>query len=303
MVVYADLIFLLNSYIDFLLLWLVSGIRKQRTAMWRIILAAVIGGIYSMLHLWPQFALAYFFPVKIFVSMIMVWVAYGFGHPLSYLRNLGVFYLVCFITGGAMVALHYVITGDSQVAGGIFFTQSANGWGSPVSWLFILIGFPLVWAYTRFSLSSLEERQAINQYLTRVKILVEGKVIECTGLVDTGNQLRDPITRTPVMMVELEQLASWIPDELKQMVVQKDWEQGWTGLPPEWMRKIRIIPYRAAGSEGEMMIAFKPDQVEIFREEKWNNVGKVLIGIDVGHLSSDGTYQAIIHPSCLSAVH
>jgi stage II sporulation protein GA (sporulation sigma-E factor processing peptidase) len=68
------------------------------------------------------------------------------------------------------------------------------------------------------------------------------------------------------------------------------------------MVKIRIIPYRVAGSDHEMMIAFKPDAVEIWREDEWNNVGKVLIGIDVGRISSDGTYQAIIHPSCLSVV-
>ncbi|SEN08710.1 sigma-E processing peptidase SpoIIGA [Lihuaxuella thermophila] len=300
MTVYADLIFLLNGCIDFLLLWLTSGIRKQKTSYWRLLLAAMVGGIYSMLHLWPVFSLAYFFPVKILVSMVMVWVAYGFCHPLAYLRNLGVFYLVCFIAGGAMIALHYVITGDSQVAGGVFFTQSSKGWGSPVSWLLILFGFPLVWAYTRFSLRSLNERQSVHQFLTRVKIFIDGKELECTGLVDTGNQLRDPMTRTPVMMVELERIKSWIPHELKEMAEANDWEKGWLMLPPEWMARVRVIPYRAAGSKGNMMIAFKPDHVQILQENKWNNVDRVLIGIDVGHLSSDGTYQAIIHPSCLS---
>jgi stage II sporulation protein GA (sporulation sigma-E factor processing peptidase) len=104
------------------------------------------------------------------------------------------------------------------------------------------------------------------------------------------------------MMVELEQLSHKIPEQVIKMVEQKDWEQGWMMLPPEWMTKIRLIPYRAAGIDGEMMIAFKPDQVDVLIEENWNNVGKVLIGIDVGRLSSDGTYQAIIHPSCLSVV-
>ncbi|MBA4494240.1 sigma-E processing peptidase SpoIIGA [Paenactinomyces guangxiensis] len=300
MVVYADLIFLLNGYIDFLLLWLTSGIRKQKTSMWRLLSAAAVGGMYSMLQLWPQFALAFFFPIKILVSMVMVWIAYGFRHPTSYLRNLGVFYLVCFIAGGALIALHYVFTGDSQVAGGIFLTQSANGWGSPVSLLLIICGFPLVWGYTKYSLRSLEERQTVNQYLTQIKLSIGGKEVECTGLIDTGNQLRDPVTRTPVMMVELEQLESRLPLQLKQMVQEKDWEKGWLMLPPEWMTKVRVIPYRVAGNKGEMMIALKPDQVKILKENQWNNVGKVLIGIDVGRLSSDGTYQAIIHPSCLS---
>jgi stage II sporulation protein GA (sporulation sigma-E factor processing peptidase) len=299
LVVYADLIFLLNGYIDFLLLWLTSGIRKQRTAMWRLLLAALLGGCYSMLHLWVEFAVAYFFPVKILVSMVMVWIAYPHRHPLAYLRNLAVFYLVCFITGGAMIALHYIVMGDSQVAGGIFFTQSSNGWGSPVSWVVVLIGFPLVWAYTKFSLRSLHERQTFHQFLVSVKILLLDQVITCTGLIDTGNQLRDPITRVPVMMVELTQLEASIPEEMKELILQKAWEKGGELLPLTWVSRMRIIPYRVAGRDGEMMVAFKPDQVEIYQKGKWHNVGKVLIGIDAGRLSSDGTYQALIHPACL----
>jgi stage II sporulation protein GA (sporulation sigma-E factor processing peptidase) len=298
MVVYADMIFLLNGTIDFLLLWLTAGIRKQPAKVLRLLFAAGLGGAYSMLHLWPQFALAYFFPVKILISLVMVWMAYGFHHPLAYFRNLGVFYLVCFVAGGAMIAFHYVMTGDSQVAGGIFFTRTAEGWGSPVSWALILFGFPLVWLYTKFSLGSLKENQRVQQYLTQVRIHLAQHQQECTGLVDTGNQLRDPITRTPVMIVELEPLKEWFPEELKQMLLQHDWEEGWSRLPADWMRRIRVVPYRAAGKNNEMMIAIKPDYVEILQEEDWHKVEKILIGIDVGRLSSDGTYQAIIHPSC-----
>lgn len=300
MVIYADLIFLLNTYIDFLLLWLTSGIRKQQISMWRLIIAAMIGGLYSMLHLWPHFAITYSLPVKILVSMLMIWVAFGWGHFRSYIRNLGVFYLVCFIAGGALIALHYVVSGESQVAGGIFFTQTANGWGSPVSWGIIIVGFPLVWAYTRFSFRSLEERQRVNQYLVPMKIKLNGEEILCMGLIDTGNQLRDPITRAPVIMVEIQSLAAQLPRELIEMVMKKDWENGWLQLPADWMTKVRMIPYRPAGRDFEMMIVIKPDQVEIQHEDKWNNVQKVLIGIDVGRISSDGTYQAIIHPSCVS---
>lgn len=298
MVVYADMIFLLNGTIDFLLLWLTAGIRKQRVKLGRLFLAACVGGAYSMLHLWPQFALAYFFPVKIVISLVMVWIAYGFQHPLAFFRNLGLFYLVCFIAGGAMIAFHYVMVGDSQVAGGIFFTQTAQGWGSPVSWALILLGFPLVWGYTKFSLGSLKENQRIQQVLTDVRIYLAQAKLCCVGLVDTGNHLRDPITRTPVMIVELEPLNDWLPEELKQMLIQHDWEKGWSRLPTDWMRRVRVVPYRVAGKDHQMMIALKPDYVEIRQENHWHKVEKILIGIDVGHLSSDGTYQAIIHPSC-----
>jgi stage II sporulation protein GA (sporulation sigma-E factor processing peptidase) len=301
LVVYADVVFLLNSCIDFLLLWLTSGIRKEQVTFWRLLLASIVGGIYATLYLWPMFTLAYTLPMKLLSSLFMVWIVFGYRHPLIFLRTLGVFYFVCFVTGGTMVALHYIVEGDAQVAGGILFTET-KGWGSPVSWMFISFGFPLVWLYTKFTFQSMKEREQVEQYMTAVKIQISGKSFECMGLVDTGNQLRDPISRAPVMLVELDQLADYLPAEVHKMFRNQDWEQSWSEIPPEWMVKIRIIPYRAARSDSDMMIAFKPDQVEIWQDDQWNTAGKVLIGIDVGQLSADGSYQAIIHPSCISVV-
>lgn len=300
MVIYADVIFLHNSYIDFLLLWLTSGIRKQRTSIWRLVLAALVGGIYSTLYLWSSFASLYTIFCKLLISLILIWIAFGFAHPLAYLRNLGVFYLTCFVTGGAMIALHYFLTGDMVVGGGILFSQSQKGWGSPVSWLFVFIGFPLVWFYTRSAFRSIQERAEVYDFLTPIRIYINDRKIECVGLVDTGNQLRDPITRAPVWMVELDSLQRSLPTQVSTMVRNNSWEKEWNQLPLDWIVRLRVIPYRAAGQSGEMMIAFKADEVSIWKDERWNKVDPVIIGIDVRNLSSDGTYQAIIHPSCVS---
>lgn len=264
-------------------------------------MAALIGGIYSALYLWSNFGFAFLLPIKIFVSMLMIWISFGAHHPLTYLRNLFVFYLVCFLTGGAMVALHYLFTGDSDVVSGSLFTMS-GGWGSPVSWLFVVLGFPLVWMYTKLSFQSLEERQVIHEYLIRVRIQISGNKIECTGLIDTGNQLRDPISRRPVLMIELAQIEAWIPEKLKRVIADRNFDNLSEHLTDDWMTRVCVIPYSSAGNIGDLMIALKPDEVKILREKEWHTVDKVLIGIDVGLLSSDGTFQAIIHPSCLSAI-
>ncbi len=301
-IIYADIVCLLNGLIDFLLLWLTAGIRRQSVKFWRLGIASLLGGIYSMLYLWPAFSFIFTLVGKITISLLMVWIAFGFHHPLTYFRNLRVFYLICFLAGGGVMALHYALLGNVQTAGGVFLSDSNAGWGSPVSWLLVLIGFPLVWLYTKWSFRSLEERNTIGEFLVPIRIQIEENVMECMGLIDTGNQLRDPITRTPVIMVEYSQLKDYLPAVFKKMVTTKNWDHSLHQLPLEWMVKVRVIPFRVTRSSGEMMLAFKPDKIEIWKNNDWNNIGNVFIGIDDGHLSSDGTYQAIIHPSCLSMI-
>ena len=301
-VIYADLVCLLNGLIDYLLLWLTAGIRKQRIKHWRLGIAALIGGLYSTLYLWSEFLFLYTLIGKITLSLLMIWIAFGFHHPLTYFRNLRVFYLVCFLVGGGIMALHYALGDDVQVAGGMFLTYSNTGFGSPVSWLLVLLGFPLVWLYSKWSFRSLEERSTITDFLVPIRIHIAEHVTKCMGLIDTGNQLRDPITRSPVIMVEYAQLKPFLPESLREMITMKNWDQKLHQLPSEWLVRVQLIPFRVAKSQGDIMLALKPDQIEIWKENEWNKIGKVLIGIDDGNLSSDGTYQAILHPSCLSMI-
>ncbi|OYD06628.1 sigma-E processing peptidase SpoIIGA [Paludifilum halophilum] len=301
MVVYADMVFLLNLCIDFLLLWLTTAIRRQRTSFWRILSAAFLGACYAVFHLWQPLILSTSFFGKLLFSLVMVWVAMGFQSLVAFLRNLGVFYLVSFVTGGGMFALHYFLSGDVDAAGGLFLSR-VSGWGSTVSWVFVLLAFPLVWGYARISFRSLQERQAVNEYLAEVGIQLGEKRLECTGLIDTGNQLRDPLTRIPVMMVELEELIPYLPEGVVSMAKTRDWTGMDPSLPEEWATRVRLVPFRGAASRGGVMLALKPDRVEVFQGGLWHEAGNVLIGLDTGKLSSDGTYQAILHPSCVSAV-
>lgn len=299
MVVYADMVFLLNLCIDYLLLWLTAVIRRQKVSPWRILLAALLGAGYAVFYLWPHFSIFYSLTAKIFFACMMIWIAFGFVSPIAYLRNIGVFTLSSFVIGGGMFALHYIVTGKGEAAGGIFLTQS-TGWGSPVSWLFVLLAFPIIWIYARYTFRSMVEQESVSQYLARVAIYFNEQKIECTGLIDTGNQLRDPVTRAPVMMVELEQLTPYLPTAIEKVVKEEKWESLTLLLTPEWIRRISLIPFRAAGNRGGLLLALKSDKVEIMQGSICHQNSNVLVGLDTSRLSSDGTYQAIIHPACIN---
>jgi stage II sporulation protein GA (sporulation sigma-E factor processing peptidase) len=69
-----------------------------------------------------------------------------------------------------------------------------------------------------------------------------------------------------------------------------------------WGNRLRLVPYRAVNGNTRLMLAVKPDAVLLSREgHPLLQVNRVLIGLDGGTLSSEGTYRAIVHPDMAHA--
>lgn len=298
MTVYVDVVFLLNFLIDFLLLWLTMLVRKQRSPYWRIGVGALIGAFYTVALFVPGWHWLFPWLTKLLISALMVFVAFGYRSYLSFLRNWGMFYFISFVIGGGMFAAHYILLERETVVNGAVLTEG-SGMGSPITWTFVVFGFPLMWWYSRLTFRSLNERQMVQRYLVTVELTVNGRTVRGTGLIDTGNQLRDPLTRTPVIVAEVKFVAPLLPDSFRDLLKDKDFTHGIARLPVEWMKRVKLIPFRGVSRDGDLMVAFKPDKVRIVSDEKMIEGLSVFVGLDGGCLSSDGTYQVIVHPSCL----
>ena len=110
-----------------------------------------------------------------------------------------VFYLISFILGGAVFGLLFHNTG-TVTEGGVFLIK-----GIPLSvlagqdWSIIIIRLCLVPLYGYLEKRSLYRSFAIN---------VGDKWVEAVGLLDTGNELFDPITNYPVMWYSTQRLRN-----------------------------------------------------------------------------------------------
>jgi len=100
-VIYGDIYFLLNFFIDFFLLWAAGRFLRQKAVLLRLLSAALLGAVYDFGSLYPQLVLLYLPPVKIIFSFLMVAVAYPYRGFRSFARLLAVFYLMSFAAAGA----------------------------------------------------------------------------------------------------------------------------------------------------------------------------------------------------------
>ncbi len=125
-----------------------------------------------------------------------------------------------------------------------------------------------------------------------IKVNINSKYTYINAIIDTGNFLREPITKTPVIVVEKDVLINIVPDyilnNLNEIIDGKDFDL------EDYSSKIRIIPFTSLGKENGILLGLKADNVEIDLEENTMNITDVIIGIYNGHLSKNGKYKALI---------
>lgn len=300
MTIYLDVIWLLNFLFDSLLIFLTGFILKRRTKKWRVFLSGFFGSLIIFAPFTPfEFIMnsAFF---KIFISIIMVTIAFGFKRLKYFAANISVFYLVTFATGGAMIGVHYLMKFDYDFANAFFLTY-IKGFGDPISWIFVILGFPVLWYFSKNTFDLFENVKIQTDQLIDVKIDIFNHSVRLRGLVDSGNQLYDPITKRPVMIVSLEKITGILPGELVPMFsnVNRLWSDK-IEIPTEWADRLSVVPYRVVGQDHQLIVTFRPDKVELFQNEEILQTGKVLIGLVDQKLSSDDTFDCIVHPKILA---
>jgi stage II sporulation protein GA (sporulation sigma-E factor processing peptidase) len=300
MVFYMDLIFLTNFLIDATILTTTAWARTIRVHPWRIVAASFIGAAYVVMMLFPFLSFLFTFMIKIVFSLLMIITAFGFGSLQHFLRNTATFYVINFVAAGGIFGIHYFLQSQSEVMNGIMFTYSGGaGFHLQIGLWFTLIVFAAMMVLYKGAWRSSKQRESVTKYFAEVLISIDGFETRCTGLIDTGNQLYDPLTRTPVMVMEASEWKDQLPESWMKRIREAQVEQIVTALGTDefvWQDRLRLVPYRGVNKGTQFMLALKPDKVVITHNNATIEAQKVLIGLDGGKLCSDGSYQAIIHP-------
>lgn len=291
----------MNFLIDGVILLATAWARRTKISWLRIIASATIGALYVVFIFFPSLSFFYTFFIKFMFSVVMIIVAFGWGSLQHVLANLVFFYMVNFAIAGGVLGINYYIQSSNEMLNGIWLSQSGGmRYELKIGIVFLIIAIPvLLWIY-RTVFQSAQKRQNRSSYMAEVTIHVGELESTCTGLIDTGNQLYEPLTRTPVMIVEASLWEHIFPEGWQECLRTADTEQLMTLLDQTefvWQDRLRFVPYRGFNKGMQFMVAVKPDQVVIQHYEQTIESTKVLVGLDCGKLCADGSYRAIIHPA------
>ncbi|MGE7601887.1 sigma-E processing peptidase SpoIIGA [Peribacillus sp. NPDC097675] len=302
MTLYLDVIWLLNWLFDCLLLYWTAIILKRRVAFWRICTGGLIGSLIIVLAFTPYYAMADRFYMKIAFSFLMVLATFGFIRFNLFLKSLATLYFVTFLSGGILLGLHYlfefqiVSKNPGQYAG-------INRYGDPVSWIFVMVGFPLALQFSKRTLEGMEMTKLKHEQLVSVTVKISEFEGSFQGLVDSGNQLYDPITRSPVMIISLSGNEAGIPPDMMELFKQPESLLQLEEQPEyTWTGRMRVIPYKVVGHEHQLLTAIKPDFIKITQGGNVYQVKQGLVSFTFQQLSADNGYQSIVHPKMLTGI-
>ncbi|SFL59018.1 sigma-E processing peptidase SpoIIGA [Salibacterium qingdaonense] len=291
-VYYVDLLWGMNVCIHLLLFWgTAKWTRKQVSAkrLW-IVSAAGSCSVFTVLTPFEDWLLQ---PGSaLLLSVVLVPAALGFYSVTLFLQQLFVFYMLSFLTAGIITGLHMMV---------YFQVGQGPSWmpGASLSYGFILTAVLLA-AVTIHMLQTVGKNRGTKIEKTTTVILeIDGQRWEASALVDTGNQLKDPLSGTPVMVVELQLFASILPEE-EYSTWKKIMESGAVGKLEDfriWKQRWKVIPYRSAGQEMKWMFALRPDGV--YLKEKQHESVPLLVGVDPYPLSGTNDFQMIIPAEAL----
>lgn len=300
MIVYLDVIWALNLLFDSLLLYLTGIILKRRVRLWRIFVGGFIGSLIILLSFTSINAISGHPLSKLLFSIIMVLIAFGYKRLSFFIKALMTFYVATFLIGGALMGVHFFIQYDPKLTMDVL-RSSVMGFGDPISWMFVLIGFPVAWHFSRKNIESMEMTKIQYDQIVTVTVKIEGETLRLKGLIDSGNQLYDPLSKQPVMFVSIKAQFDSLSKPIQQLASNPDpLAIGSDEFPEAWQHRMRIVPYKVVGQGSQLIVAVKPDSIMIEHHGSLYLFEKGLVSFTMQELSADDTFHCIVHPKMLT---
>lgn len=294
--VYAEQLLFENLIINYIILYATKVFTKSDTSKMRLFLASTIGSIYTLIAFFPSIAFILKFITKIMVAIILIQVAFKPKNVKLFVKIMATFHLVAFTFAGVCLSLLYATQIDRYMSGGIFYISNFK-----IKKLIMAIVFG--WILFELVLEYIQNKNMKIQNLISLKINFKDKEVKVKGMVDTGNSLKDPINRLPVIVVEFVAIKELFPESIQEIFAEYS-ENNMELFTNVLCKnsddfKFRLIPYKSLGKQDGMLLGFKPDKVTLKIENEMT-AKELVIGIYNESLSKDDEYNALLHPDIIT---
>lgn len=262
MTVYLDVLIMENLIVNFFLLHITANTVKIKVKLRYIALGACIGCIYAVLMLYPVGKYASSIPIKLLIAVVMTMAVFRKRNLLFIIKSSAIFILYSMLLAGVC----------------IFITLNENGFNIQNNLIInftykkLLLALMIIYIVIERLVVYVKDRKELEKLVFTVDIVFNDLQKSVTAFLDTGNELREPATNLPVIIVEKE-----IFDDL---IVPKD--------------KEFYVSYTVVNGYNGKLRGFKPDNVKVHFDKKEIKDVEAIIAFCDNKLSNLGEYNALL---------
>ncbi|MBE6051678.1 MAG: peptidase U4 [Clostridium sp.] len=262
MEVYLDVVIIENLVIDLFLLLITFNILRYKVKFKRVALSSVIGAAYTVIMVFPKLKVLSSFLFQVFIAFIMILLAARKQKIFNIFKITVVFVLNSIIFSG--ICFYF-----SQIGNDYTFKKGITI--DNFSAKYMILSLMIIYIIFNRTIEYFKDRSVVNNFIFDIEITIEGIKYYVKGFLDTGNELREPVTNLPCIIVE-ERLF-------------KDFKTS--------KKDIFYINYSAIGYDGKLA-GFKVDKVKIIKAgEKFRELDAIICPCKEV-LSKDNEFNALL---------
>lgn len=284
MVIYLDVLILINLYVTYFQILAVSVFTHRKTVWYRKLSAAGIGALASLSIFIPQEMVLTLTLLKIFLCALIAFVAFGYTGFRAYAVSVLFLMLVSFVFSGLMLCV-WLFAAPMKM----LFINGTVYFG--VDTMTIILSTCAAYGVVRIIRYILDKNGKTDGKYT-VIIKNNGRECRLSALADSGNGMVDCFSGLPVIVCRRDMCADVSPPAIEMIENNSDISD----IGTQMIKGVRIMPFSTVG-KGGLICMFKAESVVIddeTNEEKYPV--NALIGIVIGGRQE---YEAIFNPKIL----
>ena len=273
-----------------IILYATAIILKIKPKTTRIIISSAVGSIYAIITYVTEIKIYTSVILKSILAVIMVYVAFNPQNFKKMWKQLAIFYLTSFVFGGVTLYLiYYIKPQEVFIKNGIYVGEYILK--------VIMLGAIVAFIIIKISLKIIKTKISPKDMYCKIKLKLNENIIETKAMIDTGNLAKEPITNTPVIIVESSLLEEVLPRQILnnlENILSGDLSQISEEIQEKYISKLRCIPFSSLGKQNGMLLGIKADEIQVETEDDKKISNNVIIGIYDKSLTKRGEYRALI---------
>lgn len=290
--VYVDILVLTNFIVDYFLLMLCARFIKAPIKRWRLLFSSGAASFSSLLIFAPELPAVLEIIIKLLISLLVVFLAFGYKNYIRYIKSAVFFYASnVLFAGGALLLWSFFKTGNIVVRNGAVFYNI-----SPIT---LILTTAVVYIISLIVSKIISRRKNIGKEYT-VTLKLQGKEVDLVGIVDNGNMLTDVLSGSPVIVCDYRKIKPILTDEMIKIFKKQNFELGFYEdiITSSFSERFRVIPFDSLGESG-LMAALIIDSATLKSDKDETEIQNIIMAVTHKKIAG-GEFDVLLNPELIA---